>query len=549
MRLLKPGLSLTELRAFRLEVPARFNIGTACCDAHAGGTDKLALIYEGPEGRPERFTYARLQGLSNRLANALGALGIARGDRVGILLGQRPETALSHLTLYRMGAIALPLFTLFGPDALEYRLANSGAKALVTDAANLPKLAKIRERLPELAHVIVIDSASGDGADHAFWSLIERAAGGFRPVDTAGDEPALLIYTSGTTGPPKGTLHAHRGLWGHLPSIEFTHDFFPQAGDLFWTPADWAWGGGLLDVLLPSLLYGVPVLAHRFAKFDPEEAFALMARHEVRNAFLPPTALKMMRQVEDPAARHAFAMRSIASGGEALGTELVEWCQRTFGLLVNEFWGQTEVNLLTGNCGVLGLHKPGSLGIAAPGHHVAVLDEDGNEVPPGTSGELAARGPHPVFILEYWGNPEATAEKFRDGWAHTGDVGRMDEDGFFWFEGRSDDLISSGAYRIGPSEIEDCLIKHPAVAMAAAIGAPDPVRGEIVKAFVVLKPGEAASPDLTKSLQAHVRKRLSAHQYPRALEFVAELPMTATGKIRRRDLREQEIARQKQQQQ
>jgi len=543
-RLLQPGQSYADMCAtVRPQVPARFNIGVDALDRWADGPERTALIYQDPDGSVERFSFARIRALANRLANVLQALGVGQGDRVGILLGQRPETAVAHMAAFRMGAISLPLFTLFGPDALEYRLANSGARCLITDRANLPKLAEIRDRLPELRQVLLVDGDGADGAD-GLWPLLERARDSFAAVDTAADDPAILIYTSGTTGPPKGTLHAHRGMPGHYPAIEFTHDFFPHAHDLFWTPADWAWAGGLFDALFPAWHYGVPVLAHRAAKFDPEQAFALMAEHRIRNAFLPPTALKMMRQVPQPHERHDFAMRSIASGGESLGGELNEWGRQTFGLAINEFWGQTECNLLTGNCGALGLHKPGSLGVTTPGHGMAVLDEDRQPLPAGRTGQLAGRYPHAIAMLRYWNNPAATAEKFADGWVLTGDFGRQDEDGFFWFEGRADDLISSGAYRIGPSEIEDCLLKHPTVAMAAVIGAPDPVRGDIVKAFVVLRPGEAADDGLKARLQDHVRQRLSAHQYPRALEFVDELPLTATGKVRRRDLRERERARQ-----
>ena len=540
MRLLEPGQSYEELRRrFRHAVPERFNLGTDACDKHAGDPSKLALIYEGPDGAVQRYTFAELQRLTNSLANALAALGIGRSDRVGILLGQRPETALAHLSLYRMGAIAMPLFTLFGPDALEFRLRDSGAKAVITDGANAPKFAEFRDRLPDLAAVIVTEPED-DSGKHAFWALLEQASERFSPVETRAEDPALLVYTSGTTGPPKGALHAHRVMFGHYPSIEFTHDFFPQAGDLFWTPADWAWAGGLFDVLLPSWHYGVPVLAHRAAKFDAEEAFRLMARHQVRNAFLPPTALKMMRQVPAGSATAGLALRSVASGGETLGAELIDWGREAFGLTINEFWGQTEANVLAGNSGVVHDVRPGSLGRPIPGHEVAVVDAEGRPLPPGETGTLAARAPDPVFMLGYWQNEAATREKYRGEWLLTGDIGRQDADGFLWFAGRDDDIISSGAYRIGPSEIEDCLIRHPAVAMAAVIGTPDPVRGQIVKAFVVPSEGISGDDALRAEIQAHVRERLAAHQYPRAVAFVDSLPLTATGKIRRRELREAE---------
>ena len=540
MRLLRPGASYEELRAeFRHRVPPRFNLGCDALDAQRA--DALALIYEGPTGDVQRYTFGDLTRLSNRFANALAHLGISRGDRVGILLGQRPETALAHVTLYRMGAIAVPLFTQFGPEALAWRLGNSGAKVVVTDGANIAKVREIRDRLPEL-EAIVVTEPDGDAGDHEFWSLLERGSDIFTPVDTAAEDPALIIFTSGTSGPPKGALHAHRVMWGHYPSIEFTHDFFPQPGDLFWTPADWAWGGGLLDCLLPAWHYGVPVLAFRPKRFDPEYALHLMAKHGVRNSFLPPTAMKLMRQVENPA-RFGAKLRSIATGGETMGMELLEWGRSVFGVTINEFWGQTESNLLAGNSGVVHEVKPGSLGRAMPGHEVEVLDDEGRVLPVGEPGVLAARAPDPVFMLGYWNNPDATRANFRGDWWMTGDVGWKDADGFIWFKGRDDDVISSAGYRVGPGEIEDCILKHPAVAMAAVIGVPDRVRGEVPKAFVVLNPGSARAPELAAEIQAFVKTRVAPYQYPREVEFIDALPLTASGKIVRRTLREQERAK------
>jgi len=540
MRLLRPGASYEELRAeFRYEIPPRFNLGQDALDAQR--PDALALIYEGPSGDVQRYTFGQLTKLSNRFANALVHLGIARGDRVGILLGQRPETALSHVTLYRMGAIAVPLFTQFGTEALAWRLGNSGAKIVITDGANVAKVREIRERLPELQAIIVTDP-DGDAGDHEFWSLLERGADSFTPVDTAAEDPALIIFTSGTTGPAKGALHAHRVMWGHYPSIEFTHDFFPQPGDLFWTPADWAWGGGLLDCLLPAWHYGVPVLAFRPTRFDPEYALRLMAKHGVRNSFLPPTALKLMRQVENPQ-RLGARPRSLATGGETMGAELLEWGRSVFGVTINEFWGQTESNLLAGNSSVVHAIKPGSLGRAMPGHDVEVLDEEGRAVPVGEPGVLSARAPDPVFMLGYWNNPEATRANYRGDWWMTGDVGFKDADGFIWFKGRDDDVISSAGYRVGPGEIEDCILKHPAVAMAAVIGVADSVRGEVPKAFVVLKADRVGGGELASEIQAFVKTRVAPYQYPREVEFIDAMPLTASGKIVRRTLREQERAK------
>jgi acetyl-CoA synthetase len=520
-------------RAFRWQVPARFNIGTACTDRHADGTGRLALIYEAPDGTVERFSYDDLKQLSNRCANALAGLGVGPGDRVGVLLPQRPETAIAHLAIYKLGAVAVPLFVQFGPDALLHRLADSGARVLITDGENLPKVPGC---LPDLATILVVDGDSG--GNPLFWPTLERARDAFAPADTAQDDPALIIYTSGTTGKPKGALHAHRVLLGHLPGVQLPHDFFPQPGDFYWTPADWAWIGGLLDVLLPSLYFGVPVLAHRARKFDPEEAFALIGRHGVRNAFLPPTALKMMRQVASPRQRFGLDLRSVASGGEALGQDILAWSHEALGVAVNEFYGQTEANLLVGNCASLYPVRPGSMGKPIPGHRVTVVSAAGETVAPGDTGIIAVQRPDPVLFLGYWNNPEATAAKFIGDWCLTGDVAVADADGYIWYKGREDDLISSGGYRIGPTDIEDCLMQHPAVLMAAAVGGPDPVRGEIVRAFVVAQPDAAPSPALANEIRKFVGERLAWYQAPREIVFVDELPLTATGKIIRRELRE-----------
>jgi acetyl-CoA synthetase len=541
--MLKPGKRYKEVYdSFRWEIPQYYNIGVDICDKWAGQADRLALIYENESGRVEKYTFADLKRLSNRLANGLKASGIGRGDRFGILLPQCPETAISHIAAYKLGAIAIPLFTLFGTDALAYRLSNSEAKGVVTDSENLPKIMEIWQNLPALEVVIATRGEKEDNVQD-FGQLIEKGSADFKPVETKIDDPALIIYTSGTTGPPKGALHAHRVLWGHLPGVEFPHNFFPQENDFFWTPADWAWIGGLIDVLFPSWHHGIPVLAHRAKKFDPEEAFHLIAKYNIRNAFMPPTALKLMRQVDDPSSRHKFAMRSIGSGGETLGEELLDWGKDVFDLTINEFYGQTEVNLVVANCAVVMTNVPGSMGRAVPGHSVAVVDTEGHPVPSGTVGEVAVRRPDPVMFLEYWKNPEATADKYAGDWCLTGDLAKQDEKGYFWFVGRKDDVITSAGYRIGPAEIEDCIMKHSAVGMVAVVGSPDEVRTEIVKAFIVLKAGVVAGDDVAAEIKEFVKVRLAAHEYPREIEFIDELPMTATGKIMRKNLKALEIKR------
>jgi acetyl-CoA synthetase len=524
-------------RDFRWKLPARYNIGVDCCDKWADREPgRLAILHVQPDGREDRVTFGWLRETSNRLANVLRANGVTRGDRVAIMLPQAPEVAAAHVAIYKLGAVALPIAVLFGPDALAYRLQNSGAKALLANAQGIAKLAEIRAEAPGLTCVISIDGKDEDVSD--FHAELSRASSSFTPVDTAAEDPAMMIYTSGTTGQPKGALHAHRVLLGHMPGAELPHYPFPQKGDSYWTPADWAWAGGLLDTLLPSLHHGVPVIARKFDKFDPEEAFALMQNTHLRNAFIPPTALRMMRAVPNPRGRYQFKLRSMASGGESLGIEALEWGRLAFGLTVNEFYGQTECNLVVGACDQLGQLRVGSMGKAVPGHTVAVIGLDGRVLKPGETGQIAVKRPDPVMFLEYWERPQATRDKFIGGWMTTGDQGVMDEDGYITFVGRDDDVISSSGFRIGPGEIEDCLISHPAVALAAAVGKPDPVRGEIVKACIVLKKNFASSPDLAAEIQTYVRTRLSAHEYPREVAFIDDMPMTTTGKVIRRLLRE-----------
>lgn len=524
---------------FQWQVPERFNIGVDACDKWADGSGRLALIFEKSDGAQTRYSFDDIKAQSNRLAHSLTRHGVARGDRVAVYLPQAPETAVTHIAVYKMGAVAVPLFTLFGVDAIQFRLANSGAVALVTDTEGCRKLREIRASLPDLKVVYCIDGdGDGEAGTVPFHAALAQESDDYTPMNTAADDPAVIIYTSGTTGKPKGALHAHRVLLGHLPGVEMSHEFFPENAALMWTPADWAWIGGLLDVLLPAWHHGVPVLARRFEKFDGTSALELMARHGVTHTFLPPTALKMMRGSAYPEGAGPLALRSVASGGESLGAELIDWGRRVLGVTINEFYGQTECNMLVSSCSSLFDPEIGSIGRAAPGHRVVIVDDLGAEVADGQEGNIGVLRPDPVMFLGYWNNPDATAEKFVGDTLLTGDLGVRDARGFIRFVGRNDDVITSAGYRIGPAPIEDCLIGHPAVRMAAVVGVPDEQRTEIVMAYVVLNEGFDGDDALVKALQAHVRTRLAAHEYPRAIRFVTSLPTTATGKIIRRELRD-----------
>ena len=530
-------------RSWRWDVPERYNIAHACCGRWAADRSRFALYWEDESGETAKYTFWDIQREANRLSNALAGLGVRRGDRVALILPQRPEMAIAYMAIFQMGAIALPLSHLFGPDALEYRMAFAGASVAFVEPTTIANLWAVRDKLADLKHVIGVGGARESGV-HVFEDLLRKSKSTFSCADTLANDPALIIYTSGTTGPPKGALEAHRLLIGNLPGFIYSHDFFPQPGDLFWSPADWAWAGGLMDALLPSWNFGIPILGYR-GRFDAEKAYYLLEKYGIRNSFLFPTALKlMMKAVPDPKSHFNISLRSIMSAGESVGVTVIDWARDQLGVTINEMFGQTEINYVVGNCQAAWPVKPGSIGRPYPGHEVAIIDEKGAEVPRGELGEIAVKKNNdPVFFLEYWKNEQATREKFIGDWGCTGDQGRMDEDGYLWYQGRSDDVIKASGYRIGPAEIESCLVKHPAVANAAVIGKPDQTRGQIVKAFIVLQPGQAASQQLIVEIQDHVRGRLAPYEYPREIEFIDALPMTTTGKVQRKELRKREEAK------
>ncbi|MFT4583939.1 MAG: acetyl-CoA synthetase [Gammaproteobacteria bacterium] len=539
MRMLKPGKTYDEVyNSFSWNIPQRYNIANDVCDQWAEDPGRVALVYEDENKEVLTFTFADIRKYANQFANILIERGLKRGDRVTLLLAQDPECAIAHVACFKSGIVSSPTSVLFGPDAIVYRLNDCNAKAVVTDSANYPKIAEIRSQCPTLEHVFVVDGEP-QGASN-FWTAIEGADETFTNVDTAADDIAWISYTSGTTGMPKGSVQPHRMLLGHMPSLEFIYDFFPQDKDTLWSPADWAWMAGLADILLPGWFHGCTVIASAMKGFDPEEAYRVLDQHNVTLALLTPTMLKLMRQVPDALDRYDLKLRAALSGGEAVGKELLEWADRELHIKINEGFGQTECNVILGNNGNVFPIKPGSIGRPTPGTICAIIDDAGNELPTGEEGHIACKRPHPVMLLEYLNKPEATRDKFIGDWLITGDSGHMDEDGYFWFHGRADDVITSSGYRIGPGEIEDALLKHDAVQMAAAIGVPDPIRTEIVKAFVILVPGVMPSVELGEALRESVRSRLAKHEVPKLIEFVDSLPMTTTGKIMRRELRERE---------
>ncbi|CDZ41952.1 AMP-binding protein [Neorhizobium galegae] len=534
---------LDLFRDFAWEIPERFNMGEVVSDAWAKEfPERICLQHFSPDGDHRALTYGALSQRSASLANAFVALGLKPGDRVALLLPQSFETVIAHVAIYKMGGIALPLALLFGAEALEYRLKASGATAIVTNPFGLSRLADLREKLPELRHVIVTgETPAGEGL-LGLDALIAAHPPVFEVVDSVPDDPALMIFTSGTTGPPKAALHGHRVLAGHIPGFQLAHEFAPQEGDRIWTPSDWAWAGGLLNVLLPALMLGIPVVSSPAQKFDADMAFRIMSEMDVRNAFIPPTALRLLKSVEKPLEKYDLKLRTIASAGEALGRETYDWAKAALGLTVNEFYGQTECNFVLSSAANLGVSRGGAIGRAVPGHHVAVVDGKGIELPAGKMGQIAIRRPDPVMFLGYWNDEAATEAKFVGDWLITGDLGRKDRDGYVEFVGRDDDVITSSGYRIGPSEIEDCLTGHPAVRLAAVVGKPDPIRTEIVKAYIALAPGYLPSDALAAEVSDWVKTRLSMHEYPREVAFVDDIPLTTSGKVIRRLLRDKAAA-------
>ncbi|AHD01333.1 AMP-binding protein [Leisingera methylohalidivorans] len=484
------------------DLPAQLNMARQCLSRPP---EQTALIdMTGAERRD--ISYGDLSGMVDGLTRCL-LTRIQPGDRVGVLLSQSPWCAAAHLAVWKAGGISVPLFKLFKRDALASRAGDAGVRFVFTDPEGA-------ELLGDLADAVMVDSAGMDGAPVPF-------------AETAPDTPAVLIYTSGTTGSPKGALHGHRVLTGHLPGVAISHDYLGQQGDVLWTPADWAWIGGLFDVLMPGLALGVPVVAARLDKFTPEACADLIAKAGVRNIFFPPTALRMLKA----AGQGLGGLRSVASGGEPLGAEMLAWGRRCLGVTINEFYGQTECNMVASSCAAGFEPRPGCIGKAVPGHEVAVIGEDGN--PAEGEGDVAIRRGSASMLLQYWNRPEETAAKFRGDWLLTGDRGIW-EGSYLRFVGREDDVITSAGYRIGPAEIEDCLLTHPAVATVGVVGKPDPLRTEIVKAYVVLKDGAQAS---AQELQDYVKDRLAQYSYPREVEFLDALPMTVTGKVIRKELK------------
>lgn len=533
--------------SFRWSIPENYNIASDTIDKFSN-SERIALKHVLDDGNCNEFTFKYLQQKSNQLANVLDHLSFKNDDRVGIILGQCPETILSHMACFKSGKISIPLFSLFGDDALLFRLKDSGASTVICDDLSIEKIKRINEFLPCLKNIISINRKKSDAKVLSFYELISNASDKYKNVESKSNDPALIIYTSGTTGDPKGALLPHKVLLGHIPGVEMPHEFLTSSHpvtDCFWTPADWAWIGGLFDVLMPALFFGIPVISYRSSKFDPEFTFTLLEKYEVKNTFIPPTALKMMKSFNQNFKGKNLKLRTLGSGGESLGQELLKWGKEIFDVGINEFYGQTECNLTISNCGLIMKQKLGSIGKPVPGHNVRLMNKEGSFInDENEEGEIVVNSSSPSTFLGYWNNKSETEKKIIDGWLHTGDYATLDEDGYFYFKGRKDDLINSSGYRIGPGEIENTILSIDEVEMAAVVGVPDDLRGQIVKAVIVPKNKfyiNNQNLELKDKIKNKVKDKLAAHEYPRIIEFVYELPLTTTGKIKRNIIRENHL--------
>jgi acetyl-CoA synthetase len=506
----------------RWRVPEHYNIARDVCDRHP--RDKLAMVHENFAGRVRRVGWGELQDNAGRFANILTQHGIEKGDRVAMLLPPTPETAAAFFGTWRTGAILLSMSVLYGDEAIRHRLTDSQPKVTVTNADNADR---IDRSLTE--HVLILDQ-----------HLLDRAEPALETVNTAAEDPAQLYYSSGTTGLAKGILHAHRYVLAHEEFI-YCHDV--QRDEVFHGMGEWAWAAGICPLLGPWRLGAVQAVYQREGGFDPEKQLDFFSRHEVSNVFATPTAIRSMMGITDAKTRHPQKFRIVCSAGEPLNPEAIRWFREQYGVTVLDYYGLTESYPLVANYPFMEVRE-GSMGKPVPGWDVQILDEDEQPVAAGERGEICLKArSNPHYPLGYWNRPQTdTEEAFGGEWFHTKDAAKTDEDGYFWYEGRADDVIISAGYRIGPFEVESACLEHPAVAEAAAVAAPDERRGNVVKAFVVLASGHEPTEALKEEIKAFVRERHSAYAYPRLVEFVPDLPKTLTGKIRRIELREHERA-------
>jgi len=520
------------------------NIAYECIDRHlkTDRRDKTAMLWEGKDGRAETYTFAQMAAGSNKAANALRSLGVSKGDRVFVFLERVPELYFAVFGALKLGAVIGPLFSAFGPDAVRDRLADSGARVLLTSPELWARVKEIRADLPELEHVVVLDRRGGSAPEGTVpWSgLFDVQAESFETERTEPEDFAIMHYTSGTTGKPKGAAHVHMAVLGHYATARYVLDLHDD--DVYWCTADPGWVTGTSYGMFGPWSNGATSLVYE-GGFAAGHWYRLIEKYGVSVWYTAPTAIRMLMKAgeELPKKHDVSSLRYVCSVGEPLNPEGVLWGQKVFGLPIHDNWWQTETGaILIANYPAQDI-RPGSMGRPFPGIEPAIIDDDGNELPPGEEGNLAVRPGWPSMFRTYWNNRELYDSRFRNGWYITGDRARRDADGYFWFVGRADDVINTAGHLVGPFEVESALIEHPAVAEAGVIGKPDPVAMEVVKAFVALKDGYEANDKLRRELIRFARKKLGAGTAPREIEFLPSLPKTRSGKIMRRLLKAREL--------
>ncbi|WP_247747326.1 acyl-CoA synthetase [Alkalihalobacillus sp. BA299] len=515
------------VKTFDWNVNEKFNMANECCDRWAEDPNRIAILWEDELGNKDTWTYRRMKEESNRMANALVSLGVNKGDRVAGLLGKDMELIITVLATWKIGAVYVPLFTAFGPEAIKYRLNDAGCKILVTNEEQEQKFAGLE--IP--SQIILTDGLSSNGL--SFWDFIQTFSPEYTIEPTDVMDPCVIQYTSGSTGMPKGALWAHKLLISSYPYVKYAIGV--EEEDTFFGGADLGWAFGLVNCTFVPLSFGTTILVYK-GPFKVKKTYQLLEEYKVTNFAYAPTAYRMMMAAgSELVKQHTFKVKKFSSAGEPLNAEVVRFFKENFGRAIYDHYGATETGMIVNNFNVTDMVvKPGSMGLPTPGYNITLLDENGNSVNSGEVGQIVIdTTAFPYFFLGYWNDPKKTAEKIRGKWFWSGDLALQDEDGYFWFQGRSDDIISSAGYRIGPFEVESSLIEHPAVSEAAVVGKPDESKGEIVKAYVVLSSTYQSSDELAQELSAFVKAKLSKHQYPREVEFVDSLPKTQSGKIQR----------------
>ena len=525
------------ISTFDWNVHEKFNMAHECCDRWADDPERIAVYWEDESGNKEVWTYQRLKEQSDRMANTLRSLGVKKGDRVAALLGKDMELVITVLGTWKIGAVYVPLFTAFGPEAITYRLNNVGAKILVTNKEQAKKI----ERMEIPSQIILTDGLTSEGK--TFWEFVQSFSSEHVTEETSLSDPCVIQYTSGSTGMPKGAMWGHKILISSYPYGRYAMGI--EEGDILFGGADPGWSYGLINCTFLPMSYGVPILFYK-GPFDVEKVYQLLENYKITNFAYAPTAYRvMMAAGSELVKQYRIQVKKFSSAGEPLNAEVVRFFKENFGREIYDHYGSTETGMIVNNYNVTNMKiKPGSMGLPSPGFEVALLGEENQPVEKGSIGQIAVDSTaFPFFFLGYWKDPKKMEEKMRGKWFLTGDLASQDDEGYFWFQGRADDIISSAGYRIGPFEVESSLLEHPAVAEAAVIGKPDQLKGEIVKAYVVLHAAYQPSNQLADELSAFVKNKLSKHQYPREVEFIDELPKTPSGKIQRYLLKQREQAK------